>query len=194
MIHERLLQRVKSVWARQTLDRRHSRAVLRDRQNEAGIYPLAVEQDRAGPHCPWSHPFLVPVRRSFFRNRSPLAQVAQVEHRSGINLVRFQSSLVNELGFNCDLEPFSDVRVPAGGRDVSQQEADRQRRDLRPGWPCRDDGVAVVTDQGPDVSPLPYDPVRAKALLAAAGTRTGSHSAFLHAAAQRFPTCNSLRR
>jgi ABC-type transport system substrate-binding protein len=46
-----------------------------------------------------------------FIDSVPLALVAQVTNRSGITLVHFRSSWVNELGFNCRVKPFSDVRV-----------------------------------------------------------------------------------
>ena len=47
VVDERLLQRVQLVAARQPFDRRDLRAVVRDRQREAGVHPPAVEQHRA---------------------------------------------------------------------------------------------------------------------------------------------------
>lgn len=121
-----------------------------------------------------------------FIDAVPLAQVAQVEHRSGINLVRFQSSLVNELGFNCGIKPFSDVRVRQAVAMSLNRKQIANAATYGQGGPAE----TMVSPSSPikvHVSPLPYDPVRAKALLAAAGYPNGLSLSFSPCGGAAFP-------
>lgn len=121
-----------------------------------------------------------------FINSVPLALVAQVENRSGITLVRFKSSWVNELGFNCRVKPFSDVRVRQAIAMALDKNEIAKAATYGQGGPAQT-MVAPASPIKVRVKPLPYDPVRAKALLAEAGYPNGFSFDFSPCGGTAFP-------
>ena len=118
--------------------------------------------------------------------------MAQVANRSGITLVHFRSSWVNELGFNCRVKPFSDVRVRQAIAMALDKNEIAKAATYGQGGPART-MVAPASPIKVNVKPLPYDPTRAKALLAEAGYPNGILiQLFRRVAARRFPICSWL--
>jgi len=121
-----------------------------------------------------------------FIDAVPLSQVAQVTNRSGITLVRFQSSWVNELGFNCHVKPFSDVRVRQAIAMALDTKLIAEAATFGQGGPAQ----TMVSPASPikvHVNPLPYNPTRAKALLAEAGYPKGFSFSFSPCGGTAFP-------
>ena len=121
-----------------------------------------------------------------FIDSVPLALVAQVTNRSGITLVRFRSSWVNELGFNCRVKPFSDVRVRQAIAMALDRNEIAKAATYGQGGPAQT-MVAPASPIKVNVKPLPYDPVRAKALLAEAGYPNGFSFSFSACGGAAFP-------
>ena len=121
-----------------------------------------------------------------FIDSVPLALVAQVENQKGIALVRFRSSWVNELGFNCRVKPFSDVRVRQAIAMALDKNEIAKAATYGQGGPAQT-MVAPASPIKVQVKPLPYDPVRAKALLAEAGYPEGFSFNFSPCGGTAFP-------
>ncbi|MGB8880147.1 MAG: ABC transporter substrate-binding protein [Solirubrobacteraceae bacterium] len=121
-----------------------------------------------------------------FIDSVPLALVAQVANRSGITLVHFRSSWVNELGFNCRVKPFSDVRVRQAIAMALNKNELAKAATYGQGGPAQT-MVAPASPIKVNVKPLSYDPVRAKALLAEAGYPNGFSFSFSACGGAEFP-------
>ena len=121
-----------------------------------------------------------------FIDSVPLALVDQVANRSGIRLVHFRSSWVNELGFNCRVKPFSDVRVRQAIAMALDKNEIAKAATYGRGGPART-MVAPASPIKVNVKPLPYNPTRAKALLAEAGYRNGFSFSFSPCGHTAFP-------
>jgi peptide/nickel transport system substrate-binding protein len=121
-----------------------------------------------------------------FIDSVPLALVDQVTNRSGITLIHFRSSWVNELGFNCRVKPFSDVRVRQAIAMALDKNEIAKVATYGQGGPAQT-MVAAASPIKVNVKPLPYDPVRAKALLAEAGYPNGFSFSFSACGGAAFP-------
>jgi peptide/nickel transport system substrate-binding protein len=121
-----------------------------------------------------------------FISTVPMAQVSSLSKTSGIKVIQFKSSWVDELGFNCKRAPFDDVRVrQAIAMAINKQEV-AQAATFGLGGPMS----TMVAPSSPiqvNVPGLAYDPQKAKALLAQAGHATGLSLTFPPCGGTAFP-------
>ena len=93
---------------------------------------------------------------------------------------------MNELGFNCRVKPFSDVRVRQAIAMALDKNEIAKAATYGQGGPART-MVAPASPIKVNVKPLPYDPTRAKALLAEAGYPNGFSFSFSPCGGTAFP-------
>ena len=98
---------------------------------------------------------------------------------------------MNELGFNCRVKPFSDVRVRQAIAMALDKNEIAKAATYGQGGPART-MVAPASPIKVNVKPLPYDPTRAERGTNALVAALGSRSAFPPVVARRFPICNWL--
>lgn len=108
-----------------------------------------------------------------FIERPPLTEVGRLKQTPGLKVLTADNTSYTYFGFRQDLAPFDDVRVrrafyhaidiPAIVREVLQGYGTISNGQFPPGTWAFD----------PSVKPYPYDPNRAKALLAEAGWKPG---------------------
>ena len=93
---------------------------------------------------------------------------------------------MNELGFNCRVKPFSDVRVRQAIAMALDKNEIAKAATYGQGGPAQT-MVAPASPIKVNVKPLPHDPVRAKALLAEAGYPNGFSFSFSSCGGMAFP-------
>ena len=108
-----------------------------------------------------------------FIERPPLTEVSRLKQTAGLKVITADNTLYTYFGFRQDLAPFDDIRVrralyhaidiPAIVREVLQGYGVVATGQFAPSSWAFD----------PSVKPYPYDPNRAKALLAESGWKPG---------------------
>jgi peptide/nickel transport system substrate-binding protein len=107
-----------------------------------------------------------------FIDSVPLAQAQSLATSANVQLIKYKTTWTDEFGFNTNKKPFSDVRVRQAIAMAINKNDVMQAATYGLGG-AADTMVAPASPIKLNVTGLPYDPQKAKQLLAAAGYPSG---------------------